>query len=102
MTNRRVTAGESAVLEANGVRILVRERKVMPFDRQEIEARGIDAAACRIIVVKSALAWRAAYGEIARAVIEADTPGACTARLETLPYRKLRRPIVPLDPVDTW
>jgi microcystin degradation protein MlrC len=102
MTNRRVTAGNCAVLEAEGVRILVREKKVMPFDRQEIEAMGIDAAACRMIVVKSALAWRAAYGEIAKAVIEADTPGACTARVETLPYRKLRRPVVPLDEAVSW
>lgn len=97
MTKRRVTAGESAVLEADGVTILVRERKVMPFDRQEIEVMGIDPAACRILVVKSALAWRAAYGELARAVIEVDTPGICTARLETLPYRRVRRPIEPLD-----
>ncbi len=97
MTNRQVRAGASAVLEADGVQILVRERKVMPFDRQEIEVMGIDPAACRIIVVKSALAWRAAYGDLARAVLEVDTPGICTARLETLPYRRVRRPIEPLD-----
>ncbi len=102
MTNRRVTAGDAAVLESAGVKILIRERKVMPFDRQEIEVMGIDPAKCRIIVVKSALAWRAAYGELARAVIEVDTPGICTARLETLPYRRVRRPIVPLDPLEAW
>ena len=85
------------MLEADGVQIVVRERKVMPFDRAELEVAGIDPAKCRIIVVKSALAWRAAYGELARAVIEVDTPGICTARLETLPYKKVRRPIVPLD-----
>jgi microcystin degradation protein MlrC len=102
MTHRRVKAGDVAVLEADGVTILVRERKVMPFDRREIEVMGIDPAKCRIIVVKSALAWRAAYGELARAVIEVDTPGICTARLQTLSYRRVRRPIVPLDPVEAW
>jgi microcystin degradation protein MlrC len=102
MTNRRVTAGEAALLDAGGIRILVRERKVMPFDRQEIEVLGVDAAACRIIVVKSALAWKAAYGGLARAAILADTPGVCTARLETLPYRKLRRPVAPLDAEVPW
>lgn len=96
MTHKQVRAGESAVLEAEGVRILVRERKVMPFDRQEIEVLGIDPAEARMIVVKSALAWRAAYGDLARAVIEVDTPGICTARLESLPYQRVRRPIVPL------
>ncbi|HYF01301.1 MAG TPA: M81 family metallopeptidase [Planctomycetota bacterium] len=97
MTGRRVEAGRAAVLACDGVRVLVRERKVMPFDAEEIRGMGIEPAACRIIVVKSALAWRSAYGDIARAVIDVDTPGPCTARLETLPYRRLRRPIAPLD-----
>lgn len=91
MTNRRVTAGEAALLEARGVKILVRERKVMPFDREEIRVMGLEPERCRMIVVKSALAWRAAYGDVAQAVVEVDTPGCCTARLETLPYRKARR-----------
>jgi microcystin degradation protein MlrC len=90
MTNRRVIAGEAALLEARGVNILVREKKVMPFDREEIRVMGLEPGRCRIIVVKSALAWRAAYGDVAKAVVEADTPGCCTARLETLPYRKAR------------
>jgi microcystin degradation protein MlrC len=74
----------------------------MPFDREEIRVMGLEPERCRIIVVKSALAWRAAYGEIARAVLDVDTPGVCTARLETLPYRRLRRPVFPLDAEVTW
>lgn len=97
MTNRRVTAGTAAVLDADGVKIVLRERKVMPFDAEELRVLGIEPRECRIIVVKSALAWKTAYGDIARTVIDCDTPGACTARLETLPYRRLRRPIAPLD-----
>ena len=102
MTSRRVTAGKAAVLESEGVSVLVRERRVMPFDREEIQVMGIDPAHCRIIVVKSALAWRAAYGDLARDVIDVDTPGICTARLDTLPYRKLRRPIAPIDGSVSW
>jgi microcystin degradation protein MlrC len=102
MTSRRVTAGKAAVLESDGVLVLVREKRVMPFDREEIQVMGIDPAQCRIIVVKSALAWRAAYGDLAREVIDVDTPGICTARLETLPYRKLRRPIAPIDRNAAW
>lgn len=50
-----------------------------------------------IIVVKSALAWQAAYGDIAKRVMYVDTPGICTANLHTLPYKNVRRPIFPLD-----
>ncbi len=102
MTSRKVTAGRAALLESSGVRVLVREKKVMPFDREEIQVMGIDPAQCRIIVVKSALAWRAAYGDLAREVIDVDTPGICTARLDTLPYRQLRRPIAPIDGSVSW
>ncbi|MBI3856652.1 MAG: M81 family metallopeptidase [Planctomycetes bacterium] len=98
MTSRKVQAGRAALLDSDGVRVLIREKKVMPFDREEIQVMGIDPAQCRIIVVKSALAWRAAYGELARAVLDVDTPGICSARLETLPFRRVRRPIAPLDP----
>ncbi len=97
MTRKKVDAGRAAVLDADGVTIVVREKKVMPFDRAELETLGIDPRACRIIVAKSAIAWRAAYGDLARRSIDVDTPGICTARLETLPYRRLRRPVAPLD-----
>jgi microcystin degradation protein MlrC len=102
MTSRRVAAGRAAVLESDGVLVLVRERRVMPFDREEIQVMGINPSQCRIIVVKSALAWRAAYGDLARKVIDVDTPGICTARLDTLPYRKLRRPVAPIDGSVSW
>jgi microcystin degradation protein MlrC len=102
MNGRRVSAGWSAVLEADGVLIIVRERKVMPFDAEELRVVGLEPRDCRIIVVKSAIAWRAAYEEIARATIEVDTPGVCTANLASLPYARVRRPVVPLDLAVTW
>jgi microcystin degradation protein MlrC len=102
MTGRRVEAGLTAVLEADGVRIVVREKKVMPFDAEELRVVGIEPRDCRIIVVKSALAWKAAYGDIAKTEFIVDTPGICTARLETLPYRHVRRPVWPLDPEAKW
>jgi len=102
MTGRRVQAGWVALLDVEGVLVVVREQKVMPFDQEELKVLGLEPARCRIIVVKSAIAWRAAYGTIARAVIEVDTPGVCTANLETLPYRRVRRPVAPLDEGTTW
>jgi microcystin degradation protein MlrC len=102
MTGRRVEGGWTALLDADGIQVILRERKVMPFDQEELRILGIDPARCRIIVVKAAVAWRAAYGEIARGVIAVDTPGICTANLSTLPYRRLRRPVAPLDPTLVW
>ena len=102
MTGRRVQAGWAALLDVDGVLLVVRERKVMPFDQEELKVLSLEPARCRIIVVKSAIAWRAAYGSIARAVIEVDTPGVCAANLRGLPYRHVRRPVVPLDEGVRW
>ena len=102
MTGRQVQAGWVALLDVDGVLVVVREQKVMPFDQEELSVLGLEPARCRIIVVKSAIAWRAAYGTIARVVIEVDTPGVCTANLKTLPYRRVRRPVAPLDEGITW
>jgi microcystin degradation protein MlrC len=62
---------------------------------------GIDLHRCHI-VVKSAIAWRAAYGDVAAAAIEVDTPGPCTADLRRLSFRRLRRPMAPVDADAGW
>jgi microcystin degradation protein MlrC len=76
--------GRSVVLEASGNTILLTERRVMPFDAQQLLSVGVSPRHCRALVVKSAIAWRAAYGEYASAVIEVDAPGVCTANLRRL------------------
>ena len=50
-----------------------------------------------MIVVKSAVAYRAAYLPIAAGVIEMDTAGLCSANLARFEYRQVLRPIFPLD-----
>lgn len=71
---------------------MLTERAVPPFHSEQLESVGIEARDAAIIVAKGAVAWRAAYGEIAGEVIEVDTPGICPldpAVLErsTLPMR---------------
>jgi len=99
MTGQEVDMGRCVVVEAGGVEVVLTSRRVMPFDSDHLRAVGIDPAARRILVAKSAIAWRAAFGGVAAEAVYVDTPGVCTCRLETLPYRRVPRPIVPLDPV---
>jgi len=51
----------------------------------------------RIIVVKSASAWRAAFESVARHVIFVDTPGVCASNLEHFDYRRRPVPAYPLE-----
>lgn len=99
MTGRMVSMGRTAVVqnEETGLTLLLSERKVMPFDLEQLRSAGLDPMDFAIIVVKAAIAWRAAYGPVAAQVIPVDTPGGTTADLRRYTYRHLRRPIYPLD-----
>ncbi len=97
MTRTMMRMGRTVVLDCDGLDLVLMERKTMPFDAQQLRSLGIEPADKKIIVVKSAIAWQAAYGDIAREIIYVDTPGICTANLKTLPYKHVWRPIFPLD-----
>jgi microcystin degradation protein MlrC len=53
-------------------------------------------------VVKSQQHFRAAFGPIASAIIEVDADGLSTANLSARDYKKLRRPIYPLNTETTF
>lgn len=97
MTGQTMRMGRTVVLDCNGVDMVLMERKTMPFDAQQLRSLGIEPADKKIIVVKSAIAWQAAYGDLVREVIYVDTPGICTANLKSLSYKEVRHPIFPLD-----
>ena len=73
--------GRTAVVESQGNTIVLTDNRVMPFDSQQWLSIGISPAYCRAFIVKSAIAWRAAYGEYAREVVDVDAPGICTGNL---------------------
>ena len=50
-----------------------------------------------MIGVKAAVAHRRAYDPIARRSFTVTTPGPCTSDLTRLPYKRVRRPVFPLN-----
>ncbi|MBV6432979.1 MAG: hypothetical protein IANPNBLG_03135 [Bryobacteraceae bacterium] len=89
--------GRSVVLECGHVLILIAERSAMTVDPELFRSHGIDPVYCKIVVVKSPNGFRAAYEPIAKAIIMVDTPGVSTANLRSLPFKRIPRPIYPLD-----
>jgi microcystin degradation protein MlrC len=69
----------------------------MTVDPELFRSQGIEPERMQIVVVKSPNGFRAAYQPIAKKMILVDTPGVSTPRLRTLPYRRVPRPIYPLD-----
>jgi microcystin degradation protein MlrC len=92
-----IRMGRTVWLRAGGVNLLLTERKTPPFDLAQLRGVGVIPEQQKLIAVKSAVAYRAAYMPIAAGVVEMDTAGLCSANLARFPYRRLRRPIFPLD-----
>lgn len=89
--------GRTAVLEVGLVQILVAERSAMTVDPALFRSFGIDPEYCQLVVVKSPNGFRAAYEPLAKAIYVVDTPGVSSANLRQLPFRRVPRPLYPLD-----
>jgi len=90
--------GRAVVFEVGQVHILIAERSAMTVDPELFRSHGIDPIYCKIVVVKSPNGFRAAYEPIAKKIFVVDTPGVSTANLRQLPFKRVPRPIYPLDP----
>jgi microcystin degradation protein MlrC len=89
--------GRWAVIRAGGVEITLAARRLLP-DADGLRAMGIEPASRRLLLLKSAVGWRAGLGELATAAFALDTAGPATCRLGSLAYRRAPRPLCPLDP----
>jgi microcystin degradation protein MlrC len=92
-----VSMGPTAVLRIAGVEVVVASNRFQVYDRQFFASQGIDPAAKRVIAVKSAHHFRAAFAPIAREVLVVDAAGITSPDPQKFPYRNVRRPIWPLD-----
>lgn len=91
--------GRTAVVDTGGVLVVLTERRMPMWNLQQLRALGIEPSKLRIVVVKAAIAYRAAYVPIAAKIIEVDTPGLSTADVRRFHYTRLERPMYPLDPL---
>jgi microcystin degradation protein MlrC len=60
---------------------------------------GIAPERKRFLMLKSRVHWRAGLRSLAHAVVECAGTGVCTSDYEALAFKKVRRPIYPLDPL---
>lgn len=89
--------GQCAVVRHGEVTILLTSRKTPPFDLGQWRSQGLEPRDFSFIGVKAAVAHRRAYDGIAARMLWVDTPGPCTSNVRSLPYRRIRRPVFPLD-----
>ena len=89
--------GLTTVVAVGDSLVALTSRRQTPFSLQQLLSLGIDPTAMRMIVVKAAVAYRAAYEPIAGQIIEVDTPGLTAVNPLHFEYYNVRRPLFPLD-----
>lgn len=94
-----IRMGPSAVVKHRGLTILLTSHKTAPFDLGQWRSQGVNPEELSMIGIKAAVGHRVAYGRIAAAEFTVNTSGPCTSDITRLPYRHLRRPVFPLDPL---
>ena len=100
-TGVRMHLGRTAVLDIQQgnarAQIVVTERPHEPFDLGVFTHAGIDPRKKRYVMLKSRIHYRAGFKPIASHIVECAGEGVTNADLSVYPYRKLTRPIFPLD-----
>ncbi|MGI8854547.1 MAG: M81 family metallopeptidase [Thermomicrobiales bacterium] len=101
-TGGRTRMGTTALLDLDGIGVIVTEQRVQALDLSLFRSVGIEPTLLRAIVVKSSVHFRAAFAPIAAEIIDVDTPGISSPHLERFAFAHIRRPIWPLDPDVTF
>jgi microcystin degradation protein MlrC len=96
LSNTPTPMGDCALVEAQGIEILLCTLRNQAMGTDLFTNIGCDLAGKKIVVVKSSQHFHASFSKIARHVIYADAPGSVARDLNTLAYRKVRRPKWPL------
>jgi len=96
-TGMLMDMGPTVVLDTGKVEIVVISRQQEPNDKNCFLSVGIDPTRKKFLMLKSRIHYRAGFGDVAKEVIECAGTGVCTSDYDQLTFRKVRRPIYPLD-----
>lgn len=70
--------------------ILLTSRRSAPMSLHQLSSVGIDPAYMKILTVKAAIAWKAAYEPVMTGFVVADTPGATQVNPRRWTYKNVR------------
>jgi microcystin degradation protein MlrC len=93
----RVPLGPTAAIRARSVDVVLVTTRAQAMGIDLFTNQGIDPSAKKILVVKSNQHFYASFSTIAAEVIYADGDGPITKDITRLPFKRVQRPIWPLD-----
>ncbi|MBV1907238.1 MAG: M81 family metallopeptidase [Pseudomonadales bacterium] len=95
----RYRRGPTVVIDCEGIEVILTSSACHGFEVNHFRSLGIEPNERHIVAIKSELQHRAAFAGIASHFIDLDTPGLASQLHSRLPYKKIRRPVFPLDDI---
>ena len=92
--------GMSARIDCGGITVVVTSMAVSPNNIMHANSIGVYPEDYRMSVCKGGLAFREAYKPpVTNSYIQCDTPGYSSSNLNNFTFKKIKRPIFPLDDI---
>jgi microcystin degradation protein MlrC len=100
----RLELGPCAALQIGGVAVVVISHRVQCADPIFFEMMGLDIGRSRSVVVKSRGHFRGGFDEFfgPEQIVEVDLPGLTSPMLTRFDWKRLPRPVIPLDENVEW
>ena len=90
--------GPSALLDLGPVQVVVISRHCEPSDPGCFRSLGVEPTRMRYLLLKSRIHHRAGFRELGRAEVPCAGVGVTSSDNSLFDFRRVRRPIYPLDP----
>jgi microcystin degradation protein MlrC len=106
LRGKKFSLGPSALIELvnTGTRVVVGSLRRQLCDPAMLEMHGIDIATVRLLIVKSRGHYRAGFDEFfpESQIFDVDSPGLTTPNLKNVDFKRLPRPVFPIDQDASW
>ena len=102
MRGLRLNLGPSVGIRVGEVDVVITSRPQQTFDATIFKLHGIDPAGCSIVGLKSAVHFRASFGDVAAEILTADSPGLTTLDVCVFGHPTYHGPLWPLDTATEW
>ncbi len=96
-TGVKMHMGKTVVFDTGSIQFLIIENNHEPFDLGMFRSAGIEPTAKRYLLLKSRIHYRAGFKPIAKHIVECSGVGVTGSDYSQFKFKKIRRPIFPLD-----
>ena len=98
-TGTRGSFGESAAIDIDGVQVILSSLNKGIYDLEQLRIYGIEPTEKSVLVVKCMQGHHAAFDPISSVSLDVDSGGLTTVDIKRLPFKKVPRPVWPLDDI---